>query len=155
MNHPVTPDLSRVEVLLPPMARLLITVIGLRATTELVRVAGGTTIAIPLRETRAGEARYESIVELIGPDAADSLVQNFGGEAIYIPRCHVALTECVYREIRRSFDHITRGTSSVQAVATLATRYGYSDRHIWSILKMSDRSDVPDPARNAGQLGLI
>lgn len=149
-------DLAEVAGLLPPAAQTLIAVIGLRATSELVRQLGGTTFAVPQRETRLGEAKFEALAEVVGPDAAMAMVRHFGGESLYIPRCRDALAEYIYREIRHTFDRLTRDTSAVQAVSVLAVRYGYSDRHIWSILKMSDRYGQAEQAiRTAGQLGLF
>lgn len=149
-------DLSEVAGLVPPAAQALIAVIGLRATSELVRQLGGTTFAVPQRETRLGEAKFEALAEVVGPDAAMAMVRHFGGESLYIPRCRDALVEYIYRDIRHTFDRLTRDTSAIQAVSVLAVRYGYSDRHIWSILKMADRFGQAEQAvRAAGQLGLF
>ena len=149
-------DLTDVAGLLPPVVQTLVIVIGLRATMELVRQAGGTTVAIPKRESRQGEAQFEAIAEMIGADAAVALTRHFGGEPLYVPQCRTALAEFEYRKIREAFDKLTRDTSSTRAVAILAVRHGYSDRHIWNILKMPDRVEPAEGAvRAAGQLGLF
>lgn len=149
-------ELSEVSSLLPPIVQTLVGVIGLRATSDLVRQLGGTTFEVPMRQTRDGEAKFEALAEVIGPDAAAAMVRHFAGDKLYIPRCRAALTEYTYRQIRQTFDRLTRDTSAVQAVAVLAVRYGYADRHIWSILKMPDRhGDGENAIGAAGQLGLF
>ena len=149
-------DWTDVAGLLPPVVQTLVVVIGLQPTMDLVRQAGGTTVEVSKRETRQGEAKYEALAEMIGADAAAALVRHFGGEPIYIPQCRTALTEFEYRKIREAFDKLTRDTSSTRAVAILAVRHGYSDRHIWNILKMPDRVEPAENAvRAAGQLGLF
>ncbi len=149
-------SLADVQGLLPEVALTLVALIGLADTAELVRQAGGTTFSVPQRKTRQGEAKYEALAEMIGSDAATLMVRHFGGESLYIPRCHAALLECIYREIRRSFDIMTREMPAIRAVASLAVRYKYTDRHVWSILKMPDRiGDAESAVRSAAQLGLF
>jgi len=134
-------DLTEVETLLPASVKALVAVLGLHDACDLVRAVGGTTLWIPVCRTRAGEACFEYLAERVGVRAAEKLVATFGGEVFYVPRCEAALTEIAYRQIRRDFDVATaNGQSSVQAVAGLAVRFGYSDRHVWSILKMADRT---------------
>lgn len=142
--------------LLPPVAQTLVGLIGLSATSALVRQAGGTTVDIPKREDPRGEASFEALAEMIGVDAALAMVKHFGGEPLYIPRCEAALREFAYREIRATFDKLTRDTSARRAVAILAVRYQYSDRSIWSILKKPDCvGPAEQTARASGQLGLF
>ena len=149
-------DFADVAGLLPPVVQTLVVVIGLRATMDLVRLAGGTTIAVSKRETRQGEAQYEAMAELVGAEAAADLVRHFGGEPLYVPQCRAALAEFEYRKIRAAFDQLTREISATRAVAVLALRHEYSDRHIWNILKMPDRVEPAENAvRGAGQLGLF
>lgn len=149
-------ELSEVTGLLPPVAQTLIAIIGLQASAELVRQLGGTTFDVPKRQTPEGEAKFEALAEVIGSDAAMAMVRHFGGDSLYIPRCRDALIEHIYRDIRQTFDRLTRDTSATQAVSALAVRYGYSDRHIWTILKMPDRLGPAESAiRAAGQLGLF
>lgn len=142
--------------LLPPVAQTLVAVIGLSATSALVRQAGGTTVDVPKREDPRGEAAFEALAEMIGVDAALAMVKHFGGEPLYIPRCESALREFTYREIRAAFDKLTRDTSARRAVAILAVRYQYADRSIWSILKKPDCvGSSEQAARAAGQIELF
>lgn len=145
--------------LLPPVAQTLIAVIGLSATSALVRQAGGTTVDVPKREDPRGEAPFEALSEMIGVDAALAMVKHFGGEPLYVPKCAAALREYEYRQIRAAFDRLTRGpsaTSARRAVAILAVRHDYSDRQIWGILKRPDSvGPAEQAARAADQLGLF
>ncbi len=131
------------DLLLPEQVQNLVAAIGMTATLELVRVAGGTTIDVPKVRTKMGEARYEYFAEQIGTEAADDLVKYFGGDRLYIPRCRSAMIEYTHRKIRNEFDSLTaieNGYSAVQAVSILALKHRYSDRHIWNILKSTDRA---------------
>ncbi len=156
--QPVSPiDLADDMVgLLPPVVQTFIAVIGLTATSALVRQAGGATVDVPKREAPRGEASFEALAEMIGTDGAEAMVKHFGGESLYIPKCAGALREFSYRDIRTAFDKLTRDTSARRAVAILAVRYNYSDRRIWSILKMSNSVNPAEQTACApGQLGLF
>jgi len=137
--------LDDVQDLLPASAQALVAALGLSDAREVIRNLHGTTVEIPKCRTHAGYACYEYLAERVGYSVAERLVKYFGGEALYVPRCEFALVEATYRAIRRDFDCATQsgGQSSGQAVRDLALRYGYSDRQIWSILKLSDRTELP------------
>ena len=71
------------------------------------------------------------------------LARHFAGDAdVHIPLCKVALRELRDREIRAEFDRLTIGQqrSARQAVAELAGRYGIASRHVWRLLKQTDKT---------------
>lgn len=135
--------LESVTHLLPDAAQTIVNVIGLVAAAKLIEQLGGTTFPVALRKSRLGEIRYEMLAEVIGSDAADAMTEHFGGDTLYIPRCTHAMRELMHREIRGSFDRMTRDdVSAVQAVAKLAVAYKLADRTIWRILKRPDAEQV-------------
>lgn len=134
-----------VEHLLPDIVKTIVKLIGLPTTVRLVDQLGGTTFPVAMRRSRLGEIRYEALVEIVGPEAADQLTAHFGGDVLYIPRCVKAMRELMYRSIRAEFDTLTRDHAANHAVTQLALRYQMADRHVWRILKRVDASERTIP----------
>jgi Mor family transcriptional regulator len=129
-----------VEHLLPDSLQTLIRVIGMPTALLLVKRCPGTTVDVPKRQSRLGEIGYEKLSELVGAEVVDRMVQHFGGDRLYIPKCNQAMREQIARAIRREFDQMTaRECCATQAVSRLAVRYLLSDRHIWRVLKRTDK----------------
>ncbi len=130
---------------LPETARDLAALIGLPTTLKLVRQLGGTTIPVAKGRTRLGAARREMLAEVVGDEATDTLTRHYGGEVLYIPRCHAALLAARDRAIHTRFDaSIRAGASANQTVAELARTHRLSDRRIWDILKVVPVESQPD-----------
>ena len=72
-----------------------------------------------------------------GETATETITRHYGGEVLYIPRCHAALLAARDRAIHARFDAAVRaGASANQTVAELAREHHLSDRRIWDILKV-------------------
>lgn len=133
-------DLRDVQHLFPPLARMIVRLIGLDATTVLIEKMGGRKFPVPVRKNRHGEARFEEMAEVIGVEAATALCKAFGGEDLEIPLCWKAKRELTFRRMREEFDQITREHSSPYAIAKLAIRYETTDRNVRRILGSVDNT---------------
>ncbi|MGD1823730.1 DNA transposition protein [Chromobacterium violaceum] len=131
--------LDDVQHLLPEMAQLIATLIGLPKALRLIEAWGGTTFPISKNKRRDGQIRYEALAEVIGVDAADIMTRHFGGEVLAIPRCASALREVRDRMIRAEFDDETRTHPASHAVGLLARRYQMTERNVWMVLKKADK----------------
>ena len=140
----MTPQhLIQVQHLLPASAQTLAELIGLPATLKLVSELGGRTWSCGKGPRTPRENAPDSLAQLIGPHEAELLARHFAGDAdVHIPLCKVALRELRDREIRAEFDSLTIGQqrSARQAVAELAGRYGIASRHVWRLLKQTDKT---------------
>jgi hypothetical protein len=101
--------------------RLLERLIGREALQALIQTCGGLTIAIPKTPPKDGP-----LCDLPLP-AQEALCAYAGGAELYIPKCAATQRERIYEAIRAEYD---QGVP----VRDLARRYGYTERHIWSIL---------------------
>ncbi|UJB30284.1 Mor transcription activator family protein [Chromobacterium sp. Beijing] len=136
--------LDDVKHLLPEMAQLIATLIGLPKAARLIDVWGGTTFPVSKNKRREGQIRYEALAEVVGVEAADKLTAHFGGEVLAIPRCAVAMREVRDRLIRAEFDELTREHPAVHAVNQLARKYQMTERNVWMVLKKVDQiSETP------------
>lgn len=133
---------------LPESALNLVRLIGLSKALKLAKALGGTTFPVAKGVTRQGAMRYELLAEVVGVDAADVLTREYGGEALYVPRCHQALIAARNRRIHEAFEQRVRsGCSANIAVMDLARQYQISDRQVWKILKQ-----LPAPVPTQAQL---
>lgn len=143
--------LSTIAHLLPPLARELHGLIGIVPTLRLVEEMGGQQFPVSKNQRRQGAIRFERLAEVVGTRAAQLITHHYGGCVISIPMCADALRELRDRELRADFDHITLEHTANHAVAVLNRKYRLTERHIWRIVKRSDRQDDA----NARQMGLF
>jgi hypothetical protein len=106
---------------LPPLAQMLVALIGFPATIRLVELRPGVPLYIPMEITAD-----HSIAAAIGLCAAEILVKNFPGETITPPNCKLALVKIRHRQIRRDRSN---GFSQTEA----ALLYGLTPRQIRNI----------------------
>lgn len=140
--------LSSVAHLLPPLARELHGLIGIVPTLRLVEEMGGQQFPVSKNQRRQGAIRFERLAEVVGIGAAQAMTRHYGGCVISIPMCADALRELRDRELRADFDRITTEHTANHAVAVLNRKYRLTERHIWRIVKCSDRQHQSD-ARQA------
>ncbi|MEN2427238.1 Mor transcription activator family protein [Chromobacterium vaccinii] len=134
--------LNDVQHLLPEMAQLIATLIGLPKALRLIEAWGGTTFPISKNKRRDGQIRYEALAEVVGVEAADIMTRHFGGEVLSIPRCALALREIRDRMLRYDFDTETKLVSTTCAVSQLAKKYNMTERNVWFILKRYDKRNT-------------
>ena len=103
---------------LPASIQELIEVVGVSAALAIVEERGGITLCVP---TQALPDHW--LVELIGLAALTALVERYRGEEIEIARCAAAMRAIQEQQIVREAE---AGASN----ATLARRYGYTERGI-------------------------
>lgn len=139
--------LDNVEHLLPDMARLIASLIGLPKALKLIEAWGGTTFPFSKNKRRDGQIRYEALAEVVGVDAANIMTRHFGGEVLAIPRCATALREVRDRVMRAEFDQLTRVHTAVYAVNLLARKFQMTERNVWSVLKKADQLEETAQAR--------
>lgn len=112
---------------LPATARELVEVIGIDATIDLVKMFGGDDLKIP--EVVNGASRmWEILVETVGPQAAEKLVQRYAGTPLYIPTCKRALLALRDRSIIQRFD-------AGEPFDKLRREHKITRRHLYRILK--------------------
>ncbi|MDT8383021.1 MAG: Mor transcription activator family protein [Gammaproteobacteria bacterium] len=100
---------------LPASVQDLVEVIGLAAALVIVEERGGIRLCVPTR------VRHDHwLMDGIGAQAFNNLVDMYAGEEIEIPRCHAAMRALREQEI------VNAGESNSQ----LARRYGYTERGI-------------------------
>ena len=69
---------------------------------------------------------YEELKDIIGPEAADRLVDYYSGSGLYIPQ-----SIAIKRKHGQIRDEFKKGASYRE----LARRYGFTERHIRNITK--------------------
>lgn len=108
---------------LPPQIRVLVQVIGLRATLALLQARGGTPYTVPID---GGRSRV--LCEIIGAHAAEKLSARFKQRTLSLPKLDKAVKQIRDRRIRQ--DH-AQGVS----LSELAFRYRLTTRHISNIVQ--------------------
>ncbi|WP_275100128.1 hypothetical protein [Sedimenticola hydrogenitrophicus] len=103
---------------LPDSVQELIEVVGLAATLVIVEERGGIRLCVPARATPD-----HWLADRIGMPALTALVERYQNEEIEVARCVAALRAVQEQQIVREAE---AGASN----ATLARRYGYTERGI-------------------------
>jgi Mor family transcriptional regulator len=122
---------------LPSTAQAIAGLIGLPKAARLVEAFGGTTFPVPVGEKRKiGLMRRAALAEVIGEEEAHKIIQHFGGQELYIPRCAKALRVSRDTALIKDFDQLCKdGYSANEACNDLALKYRLSNRRIYDILK--------------------
>lgn len=131
---------------LPQSALDLIALIDLPATFLLIDAIPGIKFPMPKGEDNnsSGAARFEMLVDIVGDEAARTLVKHYGGDDLYVPSCKKAIQLARDRQIVAEYlDGAT--------VFDLAIKYKLSYRRIEVILKMTDTT----PAESIQQADLF
>lgn len=117
--------------LLPDVVVEIAELIGYPKTLKLIRALGGLDFYMP----KSFDNRYADLLtEMLG-DKAWVLMQRFGGERIYIPRCHAAFIQIRNWEFAREVDwQISQGYGRQAVIQKLAIKYGFSERWAYKIL---------------------
>ncbi len=114
-------DLQHLDVDdLPESMAEVVEVIGLPAALRLAEGLPGVRVYVP---ERASEDHR--LVEILGREAADRLCSHYATENLYIPRCIHAI-----RAVRNLAIYRQRHIGA----ATLAMRYGLTDRQVYNII---------------------
>lgn len=114
---------------LPELIEHLRREIGEEATRAIVERWGGTTLYVP-----AQLADDHPITRAIGRPAADRLVKLFGASQHRIPRCYAELLARRDRAIRAARD-------AGEGIASIALRFGLTERRVHQILAAGDEPD--------------
>lgn len=103
MNYPMTLSAMPLDVdLLPPSLQDIVALIGLPLTMKLVEKHGGTRLFVP----KLGVAPDHALAELLGPRAAQKLVDHYGGEEHFdIPLALRAIKAVRNQQIRARRPH--------------------------------------------------
>lgn len=118
--------------LLPESVVSISELIGYSKALRLVSVFGGFHFAIPLGEK---PSRYhQMLIDAIGDEATKKLISRFGGERLYIPKCHAAFTQMRNRQFREEVLAAKRGRG-VRPIQEIARKYGFSERWAQHVLK--------------------
>ena len=128
--------------LLPDSFIALITVVGAEDAFTLLRHYSGTTIPIGKNSSKAGRLLHVTLLAVLCEESVTKLETAYANQRkLWIPKCDDALRELRDRFIRSQFNDLTQNNrmSSNLAVNNLAVQHRLTDRHVWHILKQSNR----------------
>lgn len=124
--------------LLPDAIVDISNLIGYKNTLKLVQVLGGIDFAVPTGEMGSDSERL--LITAIGEDAALILIQAYGGERIYIPRCYAAFNQLRYRDFHRQIGQaVASGELQKSAIQRLAPQYGFTERWAYTVLSNENK----------------
>lgn len=133
--------LKEAEHLLPEAVLDMIDVIGFEAAEKLVKSLGGVTFFIG--KGVQNTPRLKMLEAVIGVDATLALIEVFGGDSVYIPRCDAALRHLRNQRLISDVNEaVANGTSISMALLELCPKYGISDRLAWDILNAKKDTQI-------------
>lgn len=123
--------------LLPETALHIAAVIGNEAAEKLINAIGGARFK--MGKGRLKTERLAMLTEALGEQTALDLLEVFGGEEIYIPRCDNAVKEVRNRNLLHDWqESLDSGKSKSMTCSKLAVKYRISDRTIYTIVKEAE-----------------
>lgn len=124
-----------VAALLPPMAKEMAQVVGLRAALAVVEHWGGTRLCVPHRLTDD-----HPLMQVLGAEAAEQLAAHYRGETLTVPRAAAALRAALYDQIVQEYD------GGEKTAGQLAREHRVTERWIFYIVARARRErQQPDP----------
>lgn len=121
--------------------------IGSTATARLVEVAGGETLKIPKRRTGSVWCR---LAGAMGEEGAGALVDNFGGEGLYIATNHAAAVAQRRTEVARLR---AQGKSFADIARSLKVTTTYTERGVRKLAGGAHAAQAK-PATHPAQMAL-
>lgn len=120
--------------LLPDVILDIAKLIGYRVALQLVQAMGGFDFAVPIAAT--GGRYYQLLLDAVGDIAAKLLIQEYGGERLYIPRCHAAFTQLRNQEFRAAVvAAVVAGEVQRTAIRRYAPQFGFTERWAYTVLR--------------------
>jgi hypothetical protein len=123
--------------LLPPNLRVLCRALGNRKAFALCKARGGVPLQVP---TRASLTHW--LVEVIGFDGLQALVEALGGEAVDVPKYDKVAMQLQHREVHACL-------KAGMGLTRTALKTGYTKRHVLNLQTElahaeGERYDHPD-----------
>ena len=124
--------------LLPDIVVDISNLIGYKTTLLLVQELGGIDFAMPTGDM--GSASELRLIKAVGTEAPKVLIQAYGGERIYIPRCQAAFNQLRYQEFRIDIGKaVASGEMQKSAIQRLAPQYGFTERWAYTVLSEENK----------------
>lgn len=106
---------------LPPTTQTIVSLIGHGLAMALTCELGGRDFRFPVGKK---SDNWETLVELVGQVAAGKLIEQFGGDEVYIPMCQAALKDDRNRRMIARYDNLLgQGWSTRKAVDQLVFEF--------------------------------
>ncbi len=120
--------------LLPDIIVEIANLVGMSKTMQLVQAFGGTNLPMPIGVENS--MTEQALISAVGEETAELLMESYGGDRLYIPRCEVALRDWrnnrLIAELKQA---VMNGISQTRAIRQLAIQYELSERRIYELLK--------------------
>ncbi len=120
--------------LLPTIIVEIANLVGMSKTMQLVQAFGGTDLTMPIGVENS--MTEQALISAVGEETAQLLMENYGGDRLYIPRCEVALRDLRNNRLMAELKQaVMNGMSQTKAIRRLAIQYELSERRIYELLK--------------------
>ena len=158
--HPIQPStdqLAAVIHLLPSAVQQMANRISLDYALRVAKNLGGTSRLIPIGNSAKSAVAVQKLISDLGcQETAEALIENYGGQIIYLPSCSAAERALRNLAIHHAAEEgLGEGRSMISIVRNLAGQYHLSDRRIWEILSVPapERAALHPPHRKPGGSG--
>lgn len=119
--------------LLPDIVNNISALIGYRSTLKLIQSIGGIDLVVPTGELKSSTA--EMLINSVGKHDALTLMKAYGGERLYIPRCHVAMIQLRNQEFyKKVTSMVAAGDTQTAAIHLYAPQHGFTERWAYVVL---------------------
>lgn len=115
---------------LPQTAQRLVQLVGWEKTFALLRALGGVSFPVPMgaNNNPSGAKRFATLAEIVGEVGAATIVEEYGGDVLYIPNIKTALRRAWARAV---VDFYSAGATLEET----ALAFGLTSRRVSYICK--------------------
>lgn len=124
--------------LLPDIVNNISALIGYRSALKLIQAIGGIDLVVPTGELKSGTAAL--LISAVGESDALKLMETYGGERMYIPRCHAAMIQLRNQEFcQQVAKMVAAGDTQKAAIHLYAPQYGFTERWAYVVLRAENK----------------
>lgn len=119
--------------LMPDVVADISELIGYPKTCRLIESFGGLDFRMP----KSSNGQWaETLIEVLGNDDAQRLMNVYGGTRLYIPRCNALMIYLRNHDFVSKVEQaVADGSSQTLAIQKYALQYGFSERWAYEVLK--------------------
>lgn len=134
-------SLNSVRELLPEFVLECAELIGMAATQQLIKAIGGVDFNFPKGKEESQSKHI--LVDAVGADAAETLMQIYGGDKIYVQRCDAAFRQLRNMKFLHAIDvAVDGGMTQTAAIKKYAPKFDFTERWAYKVLQQQHRNDA-------------
>lgn len=130
---------------------ILTDLIGTDNTNQVIDKFGGGSFFVSYNSDFA-----KKLKQVLSIDDTNKVIAMFLGDSVYIPKNHRSKVQQKHKLIAKAvYDDIANGMKKMEVIQKNARKFGYSERHLWAIIKAHSSQNSNNQQENKPTDGLF